>query len=206
MTTSGSKPRGLYHRRADAVCSPTLQIYALVPPAPDAETVALLLFRRSTGFYSLLHLNLPMADAHQSQAQVQAIADCTLDKLESLKVFAPLAGTREGRAAFINTSGIIKTITFPSHAGTAAKVTTLKSLHFDELRDLDLGGHGIFAGVKSDGTSSILQISQDGTLSVLHDWSDIVESPHFSGFVDRDGIVHVSRYALSKVLRVRTDT
>jgi hypothetical protein len=114
--------------------------------------------------------------------------------------FPPLEGTDASRAVFLDASKALGAITFEAASGEAL-VNYVKGSSYSDLRAIDLENHGIFVAIKADGSSVVMQAA-GGPCKILHEWSDVVDSPHYSGFVDRDGIVHVSRYTISKVLWV----
>lgn len=173
-----------------------------MPVATDAEAIHLLLIKRLTGSYSLLSLNIPTGGPGQSLREPKVIKGASLEKLESIMTFPPLEGSGSARCVYLDSNGSVKSVSFPAERAQNPLLTTLKGPTFIELRHLDLEGHGLFIGLKADGSSNILQAGHTGDLSALFDWSDAVEAPHFSGFIDRDGAVHVSRYTISKVLWV----
>jgi hypothetical protein len=178
-----------------------MQMHKILPPAPGANTLQVLLIRRLPGGYTLMTSMLSRTG--EVLQKPTAIKGANFEALENLLVFRPLPGTVESRAVYVDKSGDIRTLFFFTSSDQGpiqgmfrgqAKYVFLQSVGLEEK--------GIFVGTKVDGKSSILQLGSDGQVHVLHEYSDAVENGSFSGFTDREGISHVSRYSISAVLGV----
>jgi hypothetical protein len=185
--------------------SPTLQLHAILPPGPNARHVQVLLIQRQTGAYTVLALTLDINSGRLSDGKATVIKGVSLSSLSSIYTFPPGTEATSGHAIFLDAAGSPKAFVFDS--GNKPVLVALKSAgrasgRFVKLCGVDLDGRGIVIAERSDRTSAILQLTTDGELLSLYDWNDSVEDPLYSGFIDRDGKAHVSRYYISRVLGV----
>lgn len=180
---------------------PTLQLHAILPPMVKAEAVQVLAIKRIMGSYTLVVAVLSRTGLVLREPT--AIKNTALESLESVLLFEPLQGTVENRAVYLDIKGEVKSIFFFRDGGQDPIQTAYKSQgKYVRLLQVGLEHRGIFVGQRADGTSTILQVGSDGSVKALHEYRDAVEGGLHTGFVDREGITHVSRYSISTVLGV----
>lgn len=178
-----------------------MQLHAILPPSPSANAVQALLIKRVTGSYTLLTSTFSRSGAVMREAV--PIKNTAFESLESLLLFQPLPDTVESRAVYLDTKGEIKSIFFFNDGSQDPIQTPYKAKgKYQTLVQVGLQHKGIFVGKRHDGTSTILRVGSDGQVTALHEYRDPVEDGLYSGFEDRDGITHVSRYSISAVLGV----
>ena len=111
---------------------------------------------------------------------------------------------------YLDTNGAVKAIFFFTNGAADPLITNYQQSKglskYVKLFDVDLKVRGIFVAKRVDGTASILQVGSDGVVKNLHEWTEAAEDVTFSGFIDRDGKAHVSRYAISKVFGVSRES
>lgn len=154
-----------------------------------------------TGSYILLTSTISRVGAVSREPTV--ITNTAFESLENLLLFKPMSGTVEARAVYLDMKGDIKSIFFFRDGSQDPIQTAFRSQgKYVSLTQIGLEEKGIFVGKRADGTSSILQVGSDGQVKALHEYRDAVEDGLYSGFVDREGVTHVSRYSISAVLGV----
>lgn len=180
---------------------PTMQLHAILPPMTKADAIQVLAIKRITGSYTLL-----LSAFSRTGTVIREptpIKNTALESLESLLLFEPLPGTVENRAVYLDMKGDIKSLFFFRDGHQDPIQTAYKGQNkYVRLLQVGLQHKGIFVGQRADGTSTILQVGSDGSVKALHEYRDAVDAGLYSGFVDREGITHVSRYSISPVLGV----
>lgn len=180
---------------------PTMQLHAILPSAPSSSTIQVLLIKRVTGSYNLFTAALSRTGSITRTPR--AIKNTGFEALDSLLLFEPAANTVESRAVYLDTKGDIKSLFFFQDGQQDPIQSSYKAKgKYASLVSVDLQSQGIFVGKRLDGTSTILQVGSDGQVKALHEYLDSVENGLYAGFVDREGITHVSRYSISTVLGV----
>lgn len=179
-----------------------MQLHAILPSTSTSSSVQVLIIKRVTGSYHLHSAALSRTGS--LVVKPMPIKNVAFESLESLLIFEPVSGTVESRAVYLDAKGDIKALFFFQDGQQEPIQSTFKGKgKYASLVPVGLSSQGIFVGKRQDGTSTILQVGSDGQVKVLHEYLDPVENGLYTGFVDRDGVTHISRYSISTVLGVR---
>jgi hypothetical protein len=151
----------------------------------------------SQSYYSLSLLSVS-ASSGELVLPPSAIQTSKLASPRDLVLFS-------SKLAWLNHDGTVSSVALASSASSPRVRTLGHKGPFQRIVDVGLDGNGTFVAVTPAGSSQIYRFKESpaGEIERIWDFADSTPDAVYSGSVDKEGGVHISRIYFSSVISVR---